>query len=35
MVEKEIMLFGFDSEELKLAGSINLKAGPAGIRTQP
>jgi DNA-binding beta-propeller fold protein YncE len=35
MVEKEIMLFGFDGKELKPAGSISLKAGPAGIRAQP
>jgi len=35
MVEKQIMLFGFDGKELKPAGSISLKAGPAGIRTQP
>ncbi len=35
MVEKEIMLFGFDGRELKPAGSISLKAGPAGIRAQP
>jgi DNA-binding beta-propeller fold protein YncE len=35
MVEKQIMLFGFDGKELKPAGSISLKAGPAGIRAQP
>ena len=33
MVEREIMAFGFDGKELKPAGSIKLKAGPAGIRT--
>lgn len=35
MVEKQIMLFGFDGKELKPAGSIALNAGPAGIRAEP
>jgi 6-phosphogluconolactonase (cycloisomerase 2 family) len=33
MVEKEIMAFSFDGKELKPAGSIKVKAGPAAIRT--
>jgi DNA-binding beta-propeller fold protein YncE len=33
MVENEIMAFSFDGKELKPAGSIKVKAGPAAIRT--
>jgi DNA-binding beta-propeller fold protein YncE len=33
MVENEIMAFNFDGKELKPAGSIKVKAGPAAIRT--
>jgi DNA-binding beta-propeller fold protein YncE len=33
MADKEILAFGFDGKELKPAGSIKLKAGPAAIRT--
>jgi hypothetical protein len=33
MVEREIMVFDFDGKELKPAGSIELSAGPAAIRT--
>jgi DNA-binding beta-propeller fold protein YncE len=33
MVENEILAFSFDGKELKPAGSIKVKAGPAGIRT--
>jgi hypothetical protein len=33
MIEKELQLFSFDGKELKAAGTVPLKAGPAGIAT--
>jgi DNA-binding beta-propeller fold protein YncE len=33
MVEKELQLFSFDGKVLKAAGTVPLKAGPAGIAT--
>ena len=33
MVENEIQMFGFDGKSLKPAGAMNVKGGPAGIRT--
>jgi len=35
MVEKEIMVFGFDGHTLKSAGSIKINGGPAGLRASP
>jgi DNA-binding beta-propeller fold protein YncE len=33
MVEKEIQLLSFDGKELKAAGALKVKGGPAGIAT--
>jgi DNA-binding beta-propeller fold protein YncE len=33
MIERELQAFGFDGKELKPAGTVPLKAGPAGIAT--
>jgi DMSO/TMAO reductase YedYZ molybdopterin-dependent catalytic subunit len=33
MVEREILVFGFDGKRLSPAGSIKVNGGPAGIRT--
>lgn len=35
MVEKQIMIFGFDGRKLTRAGSIKIDGGPAGLRAAP
>ena len=35
MVEKEIMVFGFDGHTLRRTGSIKISGGPAGLRVSP